>query len=294
MQRPYTALDLCGVIKRPVAPPGPSPPVCGTAKLNQQGCAVIALPPSFRPPQSYFTLSEQHPLTFLVTPLGAPMPNLHVARELFRSSSSAALEEDGKQGAVKGMASAGSKECLSQTGVSKGDREREEDKVSDGAGSGAGGGNGSKRSATNLSSLGSADTDAAAAQASQQKHNDRLIDGPLPRLPSILSAEKALSAMGGAGLAASAASNGSGEASGAQEVGAGEVSGQNSSHSQARARKGQANKRGAAGVGITYCFSVAGGRAGGKICWQVCAASCLLSEGQNESSRSPQEDWRSI
>ena len=52
LRRPYTGLDMCGVIKSPVAGAVASTQQCGVAKLNTYGCCVVLLPPEFPDPDT--------------------------------------------------------------------------------------------------------------------------------------------------------------------------------------------------------------------------------------------------
>eukprot|EP00607_Mallomonas_marina_P007339 CAMPEP_0182419908 /NCGR_PEP_ID=MMETSP1167-20130531/4246_1 /TAXON_ID=2988 /ORGANISM="Mallomonas Sp, Strain CCMP3275" /LENGTH=566 /DNA_ID=CAMNT_0024595065 /DNA_START=174 /DNA_END=1871 /DNA_ORIENTATION=- len=122
LQRPYTSLDLCGVIKRPLPPTPPPAPLCGTVRLTPQGTAVVTLPPSFRPRVGGISLSEEDslPFAFLLTPIGAPMPNLHVAKPLYRVAvSNLGNDSDSGSGSGSGsVSSAGTGIAFGAGGVS--------------------------------------------------------------------------------------------------------------------------------------------------------------------------------
>ena len=105
LRRPYAGLDMCGVIKSPVAGTVAATQLCGVAKLNAHGCCVILLPPEFPDPDSARMTSSlngignnsgsptskmQTPFTisYNLTPLGSPMPQLFISTELTRFSTS--------------------------------------------------------------------------------------------------------------------------------------------------------------------------------------------------------------
>ena len=121
LRRPYTALDLCGVVKSP-APMGGlivSAQHCGIATLNAQGSCIVLLPPEFPDPvwaesssprnkqqgfghvnhdgsnntssdDSHLTPCPYAPFTvaYHLTPIGCAMPNLFVATELTKFKTS--------------------------------------------------------------------------------------------------------------------------------------------------------------------------------------------------------------
>ena len=120
-RRPYTALDLCGVVKSP-APMGGlivSAQHCGIATLNAQGSCIVLLPPEFPDPlwaesssprnkrQGFGQMNHDStnnassddsnptpcpyaPFTvaYHLTPIGCAMPNLYVATELTKFKTS--------------------------------------------------------------------------------------------------------------------------------------------------------------------------------------------------------------
>ena len=96
--RPYTGLDMCGVIKSPPAGAIASTQLCGVAKLNAHGCCVVLLPPEFPDPDTAQVTSSSGssgaypyaPFTvaYHLTPLGAAMPQLHISTEVTRFSTS--------------------------------------------------------------------------------------------------------------------------------------------------------------------------------------------------------------
>ena len=121
-RRPYTALDLCGVVKSP-APMGGlivSAQHCGIATLNAQGSCIVLLPPEFPDPvwaesssshnkrQNFDQMhhesstnnaskDDSHPtpcpyapftVAYHLTPIGCAMPNLYVATELTKFKTS--------------------------------------------------------------------------------------------------------------------------------------------------------------------------------------------------------------
>jgi hypothetical protein len=97
LRRPYTGLDMCGVIKSPVAEAAASTQLCGIAKLNAYGCCVVLLSPEFPDPESTVRSSSggsgallHAPFTvaYHLTALGAPMPQLHISTEVTRFSTS--------------------------------------------------------------------------------------------------------------------------------------------------------------------------------------------------------------
>lgn len=97
LRRPYTGLDMCGVIKSPVAEAAASSQLCGIAKLNAYGCCVVLLSPEFPDPDSSVRSSSRGsgallhaPFTvaYHLTALGAPMPLLHISTEVTRFSTS--------------------------------------------------------------------------------------------------------------------------------------------------------------------------------------------------------------
>lgn len=98
LRRPYTGLDMCGVIKSPPAGPIASTQLCGVAKLNAHGCCVVLLPPEFPDPDTARAASSSGgngaclytPFTvaYHLTPLGAAMPQLHISTEVTRFSTS--------------------------------------------------------------------------------------------------------------------------------------------------------------------------------------------------------------
>jgi hypothetical protein len=98
LRRPYTGLDMCGVIKSPPAGPIASTQLCGVAKLNAHGCCVVLLPPEFPDPDtarvgsslgsSGACLYAPFTVAYHLTPLGAAMPQLHISTEVTRFSTS--------------------------------------------------------------------------------------------------------------------------------------------------------------------------------------------------------------
>lgn len=96
--RPYTGLDMCGVIKSPPAGAITSTQLCGVAKLNAHGCCVVLLPPEFPDPDTAQAKNSSGssgvypyaPFTvaYHLTPLGSAMPQLHISTEVTRFSTS--------------------------------------------------------------------------------------------------------------------------------------------------------------------------------------------------------------
>jgi len=299
LQRPYTSLDLCGVIKRPLPPTPPPAPLCGTVRLTPQGTAVVTLPPSFRPRVGGISLSEEDslPFAFLLTPIGAPMPNLHVAKPLYRVAvSNLGNDSDSGSGSGSGSSPGGgassSTVSVSVSGREKTgsgrERERERETMSGVQSSGQpvaqrgksvnkanSSGSGLHRSYSSLGNL------AAANGSFNSKHNDRLIDGPLPSLPSILSTDKGLCTLS------------DGTHSGVADTHTDTIqSSEGGGRGSQRRSSLKANKR-AAGP-VRYCFSIAGGRSGGKVSWYINSASDELTGEEGWRMRHSSEDWRTI
>ena len=105
LRRPYAGLDMCGVIKSPVAGTIAATQLCGIAELNARGCCVILLPPEFPDPDSTRMTSSLNgignnsgsptsktraafTISYNLTPLGASMPQLFISTELTRFSTS--------------------------------------------------------------------------------------------------------------------------------------------------------------------------------------------------------------
>jgi hypothetical protein len=90
-RRPNSSLDLCGVIKSPSLPESTllsrTMQHCGTARLNDKGECNIALPEVFPDPSLQIhplTSSRRFTFVYHLTPLNEAMPNLFVSAEVKR------------------------------------------------------------------------------------------------------------------------------------------------------------------------------------------------------------------
>jgi hypothetical protein len=94
-RRPVQSLDMCGVVKRPpnLYPNIPSQ-YCGIAVLDHTGSCVVVLPEDF--PDEERMARELGPsrtpfcVVYSLTAMRAPMPTLHIAREVGRAPAQAA------------------------------------------------------------------------------------------------------------------------------------------------------------------------------------------------------------
>lgn len=261
-QRPQSSLDLCGVIKRPIPASSPLMPMCGTVKLNGNGAAVVYLPASFQPPASLLTAGDSHPLVFLLTAVGGPMPNLHIAKELHRVANVEEEQED----CNKVSGSSAQKAVVLQS-----ERSRAEERPASAMGR-------HSKSMGCLSSM-APPSDDRLGLPQREIHNDRLIDGPLPSLPSLLS-ETSLHLTATAGVTTQPLSA---DAQGSQSAGGG-------GRSRLSSKNGDTNGQ---SPNFTYGFSIAGGRAAGRVYWYLSETTARHLESVDKSSLGF-EDWRTI
>eukprot|EP01038_Epipyxis_sp_PR26KG_P005466 gene5466-7569_t len=80
-------LDLCGVIKRPEVLVNTASQHCGTVMLDSNGSCTIILPEDFPDAEQIMAgsiVSSSFHIVYNLTPIGAPMPSLHISTEVSR------------------------------------------------------------------------------------------------------------------------------------------------------------------------------------------------------------------
>lgn len=245
-----TTIDLCGVIKSPL--PSESSVLaktvqhCGTARLNDRGECHIALPDSFPDPAlqvNPLTASKRFTFVYHLTPLHEAMPNLFVSSEVQRwkqaprQPAAAAARQDSPS--RPGSTKVRSADNLLKAGAEDSSRPRGSMMTLS-----TGGAIIKSKSFNNLST--------------SRNHNDRLIDGPLPRLFERPQAAAETVAEGKAVTAVTSAAG-------------------NSSAGSART--------------APLCFSIAGGSPKGRVSWMVMT---VPGEDNEDELKLGTDDWRAI
>ena len=203
------------------------------------------------------------------------MPNLHVSRELYLVAGSTLLSA-GSDENLKNNRSGSSGNLTrppSKEGIALRDDRAGADKTAVSQSSGLKP-SGSQSAFVGGEAVGDAGT----------VHNDRLIDGPLPKLPSIMSGEMPLSSM-------------TSETVGSAGGGGGALNGVDQRGHTSALSVDKTTRRAQAGRTLgqrSFCFSVAGGKASGKICWQLIPSNGLDQGGEPGAARDAREDWRTI
>lgn len=259
LRRQLSTLDVCGVIKTPFHPGNSilakTVQHCGAARLNDKGECHIKLPDYFPDPSlqvhpvtnskrftfgmSYlnaFHLFKVH-VVYHLTPLNQPMPNLHIAHEVHRWGS------NGETGTAH---ESSGKEVRPEESRLFSDKARSTENLlhpSD------------KKTVVTLSNGGALSKSKSYNNLHSTRHNDRVIDGPLPSLANLRS--KILSAKKEGKENRSSPSKGSSDQGGRPPL----------------------------------CFSIAGGVPRGRVSWMVLT---VPAEDGDEDQRRHPEDWRAI
>lgn len=226
---------------------------CGTARLNDHGECHIALPDSFPDPHDQNnprTGRKRFTFVYHITPLNQAMPNLFVSAEVHNWVPHLGGANDGTASSLAACSGSTTNTTISSSSIggAKVLHHSENNLLKNSLSSG-----GAIAKSKSFSSL-----------SSSLKHNDRIIDGPLPSL--FESNLKKLSS--------------SSNSSNVRDV---------SSSSNERVSNASSAKKVASSV---LCFSIAGGSSKGRVSWMVMT---VPGEDQEDDRTTVGgDDWRAI